>query len=196
MLGVITRSILAGVAISIGGIANLHLGSIPGAVLFTIGLIAVVHYQWDLYTGKAGFWNSTWWRHLEYLLVVLLGNVMGCILTGTAISYAQPYLVPEALDIVSSRVVHDGVTLTILGAGCGFLMTTAVAFAKDNRYLPLLFAVPTFILSGFAHSIADAFYYSVALTIHTVNLDHLITWLWVVLGNFLGCNLWLLSKVK
>ena len=42
-------------------------------------------------------------------------------------------------------------------------MTTVVKFARQKKFIPLLIGVPLFILSGFWHSIADAFYYSVAL---------------------------------
>ena len=49
-------SLLAGFCISIGCIVNLMVGGgIPGAVLFTFGLITVVHYKYALYTGTAGF---------------------------------------------------------------------------------------------------------------------------------------------
>ena len=53
-------SIFAGICISIGCIVNLMSGGgLAGAVLFTFGLIAVVHYKYKLYTGTAGFVNNT-----------------------------------------------------------------------------------------------------------------------------------------
>jgi formate/nitrite transporter FocA (FNT family) len=72
---------------------------------------------------------------------------------------------------------------------CGFLMTTAVKFARENRWLPLLFAVPVFILAGFYHSIADAFYICAA-DLNTITNAVRINWGMTILGNFVGCNLY------
>ena len=48
-------AIFAGVAISIGGLAFLTMGNLIGPILFTFGLITVVHYKLALYTGTVGF---------------------------------------------------------------------------------------------------------------------------------------------
>ncbi|MCR5084408.1 MAG: formate/nitrite transporter family protein [Succinivibrionaceae bacterium] len=192
-LGIFMRSALAGIAISVGGTVYLRLGGVEGAVLFTFGLLTVVHYQWDLYTGKAGFWPLPIPANLSYLAKVLLGNALGCLAAGLAVQHALPALPAQALQIVESRLALDPLSLTLLGTGCGFLMTTAVTFARDGRYLPLLFAVPTFIMCGFAHSIADAFYYCAALGAGAASPGWAAAWLWVVLGNFIGCNLYLIA---
>jgi formate/nitrite transporter FocA (FNT family) len=69
-------------------------------------------------------------------------------------------------------------------------MTTAVKFARENRLLPLLWAVPVFILAGFYHSIADSFYYLMYLVSTGFTYISPINYLVVILGNFIGCNLW------
>ena len=51
----IIDSILAGICISLGGVAFLKVGGIVGAVLFSFGLITVVCYKMKLYTGVSGF---------------------------------------------------------------------------------------------------------------------------------------------
>ena len=71
-------------------------------------------------------------------------------------------------------------------------MTTAVNFARQGKNLPLLFGVPLFIMCGFPHCIADAFYYL------CVPFDFwacywpsiLLFYVSIVLGNFIGCNLY------
>ena len=65
-------------------------------------------------------------------------------------------------------------------------MTTAVEFGKQGQYLPTLFGVPLFISCGFIHSIADAFYYLLTpISFHLIWI-----YLIVVIGNFIGCNLY------
>ena len=60
------RSVWAGVLIGIGGCANLYSPiKLLGAVLFSIGLIAVIIENCSLYTGKIGFI-----RHNSELLIL------------------------------------------------------------------------------------------------------------------------------
>jgi formate/nitrite transporter FocA (FNT family) len=56
--------------------------------------------------------------------------------------------------------------------------------------LPLVFGVPVFILCGFAHSIADAFYFLLSPTDQLLQTEVLVVYLSEVLGNFVGCNLY------
>ena len=71
-------------------------------------------------------------------------------------------------------------------------MTTSVTFAREKNYLPLLFGVPLFIICGFTHCVADAFYYlsvpAAFLKVHW--LEILGVYGSIVIGNFIGCNLY------
>ena len=190
---VILRSaIIAGICISIGCVVNLRVGGVAGAVLFAFGLLAVVHYKLKLYTGTAGFIRS----HGDWSMLgtVLLGNIMGCALTALACSYSQPDILPPDLAIVQSRLAKGPFACFLLAIGCGFIMTTAVQFGREGKFLPLLFGVPVFILCGFAHSVADAFYFLAVPEQYCIDL--LIVYLAEVLGNFVGCNLyrWVIAK--
>ena len=71
-------------------------------------------------------------------------------------------------------------------------MTTAVTFAREKNFLPLLFAVPLFIVCGFTHCVADAFYYLAApLAFWKAHaLEILGVYVCIVLGNLIGCNLY------
>ena len=69
-------------------------------------------------------------------------------------------------------------------------MTTAVEFARKGKMLPLLLGVPVFILCGFAHSIADAFYFLVSPAEQLLQTEVFIVYVSEVLGNFVGCNLY------
>jgi formate/nitrite transporter FocA (FNT family) len=95
---------------------------------------------------------------------------------------------PETLaGVISSRYNSNGLEILAKGIGCGFLMELAVwTWREKKSILGVLFCVPAFILSGFYHSVADAFYYIVYW-----KLEWWIGWVYIltVLGNFIGCSL-------
>lgn len=181
-------AILAGICISIGCVVNLRVGGVAGAVLFAFGLTTVVYYGLKLYTGTAGFIRrqGDW----SMLAVVLLGNIVGCWLMALLIGYAQPDCVEPAAAILTGRLAKGPLACFLLAIGCGFIMTTAVEFARKGKMLPLLLGVPVFILCGFAHSIADAFYFLVSPADQLLQPAVLGVYVSEVLGNFVGCNLY------
>ena len=188
MRDVFPTAILAGICISIGCVVNLRVGGVAGAVLFAFGLTTVVYYGLKLYTGTAGFIR----RHGDWsmLAVVLLGNIVGCLLTAWMIGYAQPDCVEPAANILAGRLAKGPWACFLLAIGCGFIMTTAVEFARKGKMLTLLLGVPVFILCGFAHSIADAFYFRVSPAEQLLRPEVLVVYVAEVLGNFVGCNLY------
>ena len=179
-------------SVSIGCVVNLRVGGVAGAVLFAFGLLAVVHYKLKLYTGTAGFIRAKGdWTMITF---VLLGNIIGCALTALACTYAQPDILPPDFAIVQARLAKGPFACFLLAIGCGFIMTTAVQFGREGKFLPLLFGVPVFILCGFAHSIADAFYFLAVPKMYSPQL--FLIYVAEVLGNFVGCNLyrWVIAK--
>ena len=181
-------AILAGICISIGCVVNLRTGGVAGAVLFAFGLTAVVYYGLKLYTGTAGFIR----RHGDWpmLATVLAGNIVGCLLMALMIRYAQPDCVAPATAITGTRLAKGVLPCFLLAIGCGFIMTTAVQFARQGKMLALLLGVPVFILCGFTHSIADAFYFLLAPADMLFTAELLILYIGEVVGNFVGCNLY------
>lgn len=174
----LVSSVLAGICIGIGGVVYLKVGGVAGAVLFSIGLISVVCWKLKLFTGTAGFIDRTNWASL---FPILFGNIVGCILVALLPTHV------DAEKIVQARVASGWFNAFLLAIACGFLMTTAVNFARKGNWLPLLFAVPVFILCGFYHCIADTFYYAAAWK--SLTWEVLPVYLATVAGNFVGCNL-------
>ena len=127
---ILPLAILAGICISIGCVVNLRVGGVAGAVLFAFGLTTVVYYGLKLYTGTAGFirMKGDWLM----LCVVLLGNIIGCLLTAWMIAYAQPDCVEPASKILAGRLAKGPLACFLLAIGCGFIMTTAVEFARKG----------------------------------------------------------------
>lgn len=195
----VKRSIFAGMLIGIAGWGFLA-NPVLGMFLFCVGLIGVVKYQSKLYTGTAGFLDS--WRDIPMLLLVLLGNIVGCALVAS-ISLATPLALPSAATgIITGRLALGWFKCGVLAIGCGMLMSFSVDFARKNRdfsdWLPLLFAVPAFIMCGFPHCVADAFYSLVYLfntPFGSVAWGSFFAYyVSIVIGNFVGCNAYKLFR--
>ena len=196
MIKLLRSSIFAGIAIGTAGFGFLAsgvqteaYGSLVGAVLFSFGLLTVVGYKLKLYTGTAGFILK---NEAGSLFLILLGNIIGCFLV-SMLARITPLAVQDAAqNILELRLRTGALRCGLLGIGCGFIMTTAVQFARQKQYLPLLFGVPLFIVCGFTHCVADAFYYlCVPVACWRANALHCLAgYACSVLGNLVGCNLY------
>ena len=188
MKNLIHSAIMAGICIGIAGFGYLAVGGIVGAVTFAFGLLAVVHYRLKLYTGTAGFFAK---GELLQLCTILLMNIVGCLLVALMARMSPMPLQEAAQHILEGRLNAGIVQSGVLAIGCGFIMTTAVKWGREGKFLPLLFGVPLFIICGFPHCIADAFYYlCVPIDYLTANAGQvLLLYASIVLGNFIGCNL-------
>ena len=196
MIKILRSSIFAGIYIGVAGFGFLAsgiqseiYGPLVGAVLFCLGLMAVVGYRLKLYTGTAGYINK---NEVGELFLILLGNIIGCFLVGLFSRVSPMDIQAAAQNIVELRLRTGALRCGLLGIGCGLLMTTAVTFAKEKNLLPLLFAVPLFIVCGFTHCVADAFYYlATPLAFWKLHaLEILGIYVCTVLGNLIGCNLY------
>ncbi len=202
MLKILRSSIFAGICIGTAGFGFLAsgiqsetYGSLVGAVLFSLGLLAVVGYKLKLYTGTAGFIEK---NQVGELFLILLGNIIGCLCLALLARVSPMDIQGAAQNILELRLRTGALRCGLLGIGCGFLMTTAVTFARQEKYLPLLFGVPLFIVCGFTHCVADAFYYlcvPVAF-MKTHALQILGVYACIVIGNLIGCNLYRIVLAK
>jgi formate/nitrite transporter FocA (FNT family) len=183
MLDLFSKAILSGIFISVGGIINLKIGGPLGAFLFSFGLLSVVHYSLPLFTGKAGFCKYS--QDFKTLPLILIGNIIGTFIIGVCTHLAYPELIEKAEQITLHRQETSILVALFSSFMCGLIMTTVVKFARQKKFIPLLVGVPLFILAGFWHSIADAFYYSVSWFI-TSSFWYI--YLVTVIGNFIGCN--------
>lgn len=192
-LQILFSAIFAGICIGLAGFGFLT-NPIIGMFLFVFGLSAVVNYQVKLFTGTAGFLDKA--SDIWMLLTCLVGNLIGCYLV-SCISIASPnelYLAAET--ILMNRINLGWIKAGIMAIGCGILMSASVDFARKGKdfgfWLPLCMGVPLFILCGFPHCIADAFYYMCC------SRAFLISHFWktvsiygsIVIGNFIGCNVY------
>ncbi len=180
-------AILAGICIGIAGFGFLAVGGVVGAVTFAFGLLAVVHYRLKLYTGTAGFFVK---GELLQLCLILAMNIVGCLLVAMMARVSPMPLQETAERLLVGRLAAGWWQCGLLAIGCGFIMTTAVKWGREGKFLPLLFGVPLFIICGFPHCIADAFYYLVVPADFLVENagEVILLYISIVLGNFVGCN--------
>lgn len=185
MWNLLRRSVLAGLSIGLGGLIFVKQGGVVGAVMFAFGLLTVLHFKLPLYTGTAGFIRVNSRKEWLNMLLILVGNIIGCFLLRLILPH-----VPEVLNangIIQSRIDAGFLQSFLSAIGCGIIMTLVVKAGREKNYLLTIFGIPLFILCGFYHSIADAFYMAIVDT-HLL-LAYLPTYFFIVLGNFAGCNL-------
>ena len=189
VVNVLKSSVISGICIGIAGIGFLATRDIVGSVLFAFALLTVVAYKLKLYTGTAGFIKK---GELPFLMLVFAGNVCGCFLMSLLARLSPMPLQESAQGILEGRLAMGPLHGGLLSIACGFIMTTAVTFARKGTVLPLLFGIPLFINCGFPHCVADAFYYlCVPVEFLCSNfVAVLVFYLSIVAGNFVGCNLY------
>ena len=189
MFKLFRSSALAGFTIGLAGFGYLTVGGVPGAVVFAFGLLTVIAYGLKLFTGTAGFIGKD---EFPSLLLILLGNVTGCLTVALLTRLSPNNLQSVAQTIMQGRIANGAIRSGMLAIGCGFIMTTSVTFAREKNFLPLLFGVPLFIFCGFPHCLVDAFYIlTTPFDFVKSNLtDLLAVYGCVVAGNFIGCNLY------
>ena len=183
------RSILAGICIGLGGAIFIKLGGVIGACMFAFGLLTVVHFKLPLYTGTAGFIQLNKFEEYKKMFIILLGNILGCIL----LSYMNIKGI-DGTSIIQSRIDTSYLQCLLNAIGCGLIMTLIVKGGRDKNLLLILFGIPLFILLGFYHSIADAYYMMV--TSDELRNVYFSRYLVIVVGNFIGCNIPRLLKYE
>ena len=151
-------SVLAGMAIGIAAICNLISGGIIGAALFAFALSAIVCCKWTLFTGRAGFAAGRG-EFLE-LALILFYNAIGVALA-VVLSDSIGALEVNAERIVALRRAA-GLRVLLPSVLTGVIMTVSVKCAREGQWLPLLLGIPTFVMCGFPHCVADIAYYCVA----------------------------------
>lgn len=185
------KSILAGLMIAVGGTIFLSAqNKVVGASLFSIGLIGILVYNFNLYTGKIGYLITNFnLKYIKELFIILLGNFIGSSFIGFILRYTRIYsnLHDKAYLLSITKLNDNYLSIFILSIFCGILMYFAVnGFKKLNdfsRFIIVYLGVVVFILCGFEHCIANMYYFSVAdvWSLNTLGYVGI-----MILGNSLG----------
>lgn len=179
---------MAGILIGIGCAVFLSCDSkYVGALFFCVGLITICNMGYHLITGRI---CTSLGREKSELLIIpacVAANLAGCFVIGWTLRTFLPKLVDKVLPLCLARLEQAPLQTVFLGILCGILMFVAVVtFQKQEgvaRYLGIIFGIPTFILCGFEHSVADAIYF---FTSGLPFGDWAVYVLLVLIGNMIG----------
>ena len=163
------KSILAGFVIGIGGTAYLSCDNqYIGAFLFSIGLLLVLMFRFNLYTGKVPYikLNIGYFKQIGKILV---GNIIGAGGLGIILSFTNLQISQKAA-VLCNRKLSEGWRIIPLAIMCNILIFFAVEAWKSwgknlevdasVRATIVILCVMVFIICGFEHSIANVFYFS------------------------------------
>ena len=174
------KAILAGIAISIGGVVFLSCDvKYVGAFLFSTGLVSVCMFGFNLYTGKIGYVLENDKVFFLDTVLSVIGNCVGCLIIGMIKSP-----IGNVVNICSAKLEKAPLNVLVDAALCGLLIFICVdIFKKKNTVVGILLCIPTFILCGFEHSVADMFYF---INARMINSQSVVFILIVILGNAIG----------
>lgn len=174
----ITKSILAGVLIALAGIVYLNCSDkVVGSFLFSFGLCLVIILEANLYTGKVGYIKSV--DDLTDVMMMFGINILSAYLVGL-ISGMGP-MHDSAAAIVTTKLETEWWITLLKSIGCGICIYGSVeGYKKTKSFIPVILGVMCFILAGFNHVVADAFYIGAA---RFGSLQYLLL---VAMGNAIG----------
>lgn len=190
----VIRAICAGASIALGGTVFLACeNKVVGAFLFAVGLITVLVFGFDLYTGKAC--NEAFIKSPGKLAVIWIGNFIGAVLFGLMVS-THGALNATAAAVAAGKLAKPFYIVIIDGIICEFCIAIAVrGYAKAEgfaKYLVVVLGVMVFILCGAEHVVADMFYLAAARAADIPKIALFL--LWATVGNAAGGVIWWLGE--
>lgn len=201
-IGILCSAILAGFMISLGGgvfLAYKNVSLFGASFLFSLGLFMIITLKLHLYTGKVGYIFENKIKFLIELLLTYVGNIIGVVACGYAIRLTRlDSLINVSNILIETKLNDSPLSLFILSIFCGFLIFLAVEVQKKEvpgvfKFFAIVAPITVFLTTGYEHSIADAFYFS---------LSNMWTWksilylLIISIGNGIGSLLlWSLLRI-
>lgn len=181
IFNLITKSILAGLLISLAGIVYLNCpDKIVGSLLFSLGLISVILLEANLFTGKIGYVNSK--RSILDSLLILVFNLVAATVIGLIYRCSSD----AAASIAESKLLVFSESWWLTGLksiGCGAAIYLAIeGYKKSKSLIPVILGVMVFILAGWNHCIADCFYMAAGSS-SVLAIPYLLV---VIVGNSIG----------
>lgn len=180
-------SIFAGLMIGLGETANLIATGLTGAILFSVGLYAILMFKGHLVTGKfstIGNNGYKWYNYIFCWFNNLIGTTFAALICLMSSKYDAIY--DGATRVFAIRTNNSFFENIALGILCGICVFIAVAgYARNSHPITVILPVTIFVFCGFNHCVADMFYFTVSGKLLTADA-------WIVLaattiGNFLGC---------
>ena len=171
-LNVFIKAILAGILIGIAGVIYLTLYEnfkIVGVIMFGFGLLVILAQGYNLYTGKVGYVIDNKLKFLIDILVMIIGNLVGTVVIALIANLAGLQVVIDTANhVIDAKLENTWYQIFGLAVLCGMTMYIAAEGYRRvgndfARVVIVIFGVAIFLLGRFEHSIADAFYFTLAL---------------------------------
>ncbi len=186
------KSLMAGLAVSLGATAYLSVEfNVIGGTLFSVGLLAIYLFDWNLYTGKCCYLPESPKTYVPIVIMAFFGNLIGTAVIGYVFRFVGLSVVERAEYMVTAKLGNSYLNSFILAIFCGILMSIAVlGYRKqsDDFGRALIVALPIigFVVAGFEHVIANMFYVSLA---NMWSIQSVFFILACGAGNAVGCSL-------
>lgn len=200
-------SILAGLMISIGGMAYLYITSfdshsiwlkIAGGFSFTIGLIFIILLEFKLFTGLNCDLIYTNYKKWYRLIACFLGNCVGCwigalLIFKTAIGAD---IMARAVEISASKLAQEWWVTLLSAILCGIFITMAILgyrackHSKTAGIIAIIFPIFTFTILGVEHSVANQVYFALRVLSGQSFTGQIVLHTFIVMiGNIIGGTL-------
>lgn len=183
-------ALLAGLCIGLGGTVCLSVeNGVIGALLFSVGLLTILAFGFNLFTGKVGYALENKLSYIGTLAVIWLGNLAGTGLMAALVRFTRVYeaLSTKAQGLVDQKLADSPISILLLAIGCGMCMFIAVDQYKKQestvKALFVIFPVMVFILCKFEHCIANMFYFFLSGSFTVKTLIYLLI---MTAGNSIG----------
>ncbi len=208
-------AILAGIFIGFGGVSFLTMtanckgeaaiiGKMLGAASFSIGLMLVIFFGSELFTGNCLMpiavleKKITVKQLLRNWLVVYAGNAVGSYLFAYILFlsglFAGDAMRENIINVANAKVSMGFTAAVMRGILCNILVVFALWFQSASpdmggKVLAIIFPIMTFVFCGYEHSIANMFFIPMG-QLMGAEVSTLAAWgnniLPVTLGNIIG----------
>lgn len=122
-------AVLAGMAISIGCIVYLSVeNAVAGSILFSVGLLTVLAFGLNLFTGKSPYIVKNPPSYVLFTLLVWLGNFVGTGISAALVHFTRVNgkMIEKCASIAQTKADDSLISLFILAFFCGIMMFIAV----------------------------------------------------------------------
>lgn len=195
MATIIKKSFIASLLISLSCIGFLVSDNIYiGAILFSFGIHGIIFLEGYLYTGIAGegflaIINKDY-KIIKKIFYVWFFNIFFMIIIGILFRFfLKKELIKRSYKIFELKITNSFIYSFIMAIFCGIIIYIAICAIRQNIYIISVPAIIIFIISGFEHSIANIFYYTLSIASYNELYNSLIHLFIVTFGNFIGCNI-------
>lgn len=195
---------IAGVASTIAsyGIENTSIAKLLSALVFPFGLILVVLFKTELFTGNCLLVIPLINKEIKLkdliknLIIVYIGNIIGALMVALMLKISghfdnQMYL-ETVLKIAKTKVSYSFLKSFVLGVLCNILVCMAVLISfsvktSGTKALVIFIPIFLFIMLGLEHSVANMYYLIAGYLNQGIGLKAILNNLIpVTLGNVIG----------